>query len=386
MRRIFFVVCMVLFGVCLTLSAAAAPALTDGGGGEGEGAAAPTEAEGTEASDWFDRFRAALPSAVAEEADPERAETLVGMEHFFSVLATGVRDGQAEWMATLFSLLGITVLGGVGEMLAEDTPGGIRQPVNLCVTVGAALAFYHTLSGALTRVESYLGDLLHFADGLAPVVGALWLTGGGTATAAASTGGMAILMLIVENFCIGVLTPLAAACFAFSLIGSLGKEVRVDGIAKTLRGTYLTLMGLICAVATASFSLQSVLAAGRDSVAVRTARFAVGNMIPIVGNAIGASLGTLNSSLSLIKNTVGVSGVAAVLMLTVPIFLHLYMTRLSVGICGALARLIGFRAGEGLLDDFQKIFDMMLAVTGFVSVTFVMYLAVLIRTAYPVGV
>jgi hypothetical protein len=161
--------------------------------------------------------------------------------------------------------------------------------------------------------------------------------------------------------------------------------VRTQGIAQSLRGVYLTLLGIVCTISAAALRLQTVIAAARDSVAMQTARFAVGNMIPFAGGAIGATLGTLQSSLSLIKSTVGSSAILTILLLSIPILLELWGTRLALQVASAVAQLMGYASGERLLSDLKGVVDLLLAVAALVSVTFILYLAVFLRLALERG-
>ena len=145
----------------------------------------------------------------------------------------------------------------------------------------------------------------------------------------------------------------------------------------------MTLIGVASTVSTAALSFQTTLAASADSVAMRSAKYAVGNIIPLVGNSIGAALGTLGSSLSLIKNTAGVSCVAAVLLMTLPELLSLFLARLAVSAAGTAAEALGFTAGEKLLASFLKIYDMLLATVAAAGVTWILYFSVVLRVAYP---
>ena len=118
---------------------------------------------------------------------------------------------------------------------------------------------------------------------------------------------------------------------------------------------------------------------------MKTARYAVGNMIPIVGGTLGASLGTLGASLAAVKNGVGIGAVAVVLSLAVPCLVELYRSRLSLSLAEAFSRLLGFETGEKLLGEFRSALDMLLGVTAFTSLSFLLYLAVFVKTALPYG-
>ena len=334
--------------------------------------------QGAGVEEW-DSWRDSLPSGVRDslpEGEPERA---VGLEALLDALVEAAKGEMGHFLKTLLSLLGITILGGVATLLAEESGEALQNGIRLTVTVCAALAIHQAVVGSLENVNLYLQDVLTFADGLSPVIVGILVSGGASQAAAAAGSNMAGLLLLMQHLCIEVLPPLAGACFGFSLIGALPCGVKTQGIAQSLRGMYLTLLGVICTVSAASLRLQTVIASARDSVAMQTARFAVGNMIPLAGNAIGATLGTLQSSLTLIKNTVGGTAILALALLAIPILVELWGTRLALNLSAAVAQLMGYTAGERLLNDLRGVLDLLLAVAALVSVTMVLYLAVFLR-------
>ncbi len=341
-------------------------------------------AKGEEA-DYWSEFDALLPPIAEGVVDRENVEGRVGLESLLEWLVNAVRGESSRFVSLLFTVLGITVIGGVVGLLGEDTAGGLKSGVRIAVTVGYALALLGLVGDVTEEVNIYLHDVLAFADGLVPVMGGVLAAGGNGAVGAVGGANMAGLLLLMEHLCVGALPPLAGACFGFSLVGSLSDGLQVGGIAKNIRGIYLTLLGVICTVATSALRLQTVLGAGRDTVAMQTARFAIGNMIPLAGNAIGATLGTLSTSLHLLKNTIGVSSVLVLVLMTVPVLVRLWAVRLALSLSGAVADLVGFSVGGKLLGDFRSVLDLLLAVSSLVTVTLVVYLGVFIRIS-PVGV
>lgn len=344
-----------------------------------------TVSAGAEETDWWGAFEEVLPEGVGEGWDAENVSDRTGIEHLLEILIDGVGGESNHFISLLLTMLGVIVIGSVANLLSQEAGNGWQAGARMAITLGTALTFYHALSEVLNNVNTYLHDVLSFADGLSPVLVGILAGGGGTQTAISSGTNMAGLLLLMEHLCVGVLPSVAGACFAFSLVGSLSEGVQVDGISANLRGIYLTLLGVICTVAAAALRLQTVIGAGRDSVAMQTARFAVGNMIPLAGNTIGATLGTLQTSLGLIKNTLGVSSIVVIFTLTVPVLLEVWGARLAVNLSQAVARLMGFTIGEKLLGDFRGVLDLLLAVTGLVSVTLILYLGVFVSLTLPGG-
>ncbi len=340
--------------------------------------------EETEGADFWASFWEVVPSLVKEEMDVEGDPThSVGLEALLDGLVSGIRGEGRSLLSLLFQLLGLVVLGAVATLIGEETRASMQAGIRLAISAGAGLFVYQLLGGVIEDVNIYLQDILQFADGLAPVFGSVLLAGGGVSSATVGAANMAGWLLLMKHICVEALPPLAGACFGFSLLGSMSDGLQVGVIGQNVRGIYLTLLGVICTLATAGLRLQTVLAASKDTVAMQTARFAVGNMIPLVGNAVGATLGTLQSSLSVVKNSIGVSAVAVLFLMTVPILVRLVGVRFLLNLTGGVAKFMGFEGGAKLLTEFRGVIDLLLAVSGMVSVTMVLYIAIFLRVALP---
>ena len=334
---------------------------------------------------WEDAFAEALPDHLLDIfADADSLEEMTGFQFLFRVLWEDFLGGIGNALTLLLSLLGIVLFGALANLLGEETGEELKGALQLVVRGVCAVTLFFTVRGTLSRATTYLGDLSEFSQGIAPVLGGILVTGGGVTTGTVAVTSLSGMLLIFEKICVEWLVPLTTICFSLSLVSSIAKDLRLGGILKQLKQMYMVLVGVVCAVAGAAFSMQTLLAASADSVAMRTARYAVGSMIPIVGGTIGASIGSLASSLSYIKTSVGAGAVVAVLLIVLPSIIELYLARLALGLTGGFAHLVGFEAGEKMTEDFRAVLDMTLAAVAFASLSFLMYLAVFLKTALPI--
>lgn len=362
--------------VSAKLPSAAAPSADGTGGLVGH-------AEGGE-RDYLAELGEAVPEEYRAVLEERGAGELVGAEYLFSYLLSGLKNESGAALRLFAALLGVVLLGRV---IAEAGEG--EKPLSRVsgVLIGAvcAIAFFGAISGSVRRVGAYLGDLATFLNGSTPILTALLVAGGSTVAGGTAAASFSLGLVLLENLLTGVLYPLTGVCFATGLLDTVSPDLRLGGVSKNLKWLYMTILGAASAVSTAALSFQTTLAAGADSVAMRSARYAVGNMIPLVGGSIGAALGTLGSSLTLVKNTAGVSCVAVVLLLTLPELIYLLLARLAVSAAGTAAEALGFTAGEKLLGSFLKIYDMLLATVAAAGVTWILYFSVVLKVAYPAG-
>lgn len=366
---------VVLLPASAKLSSAAAPS---------EGAGGLVGQSGGGERDYLAELGEAVPEEYRAVLDERGASELVGAEYLFSYLLSGLKNESGAALRLFAALFGMVLLGRViTEMGEGEKP--LSRVSGILIGSVCALSFFAAVSGSVHRVGVYLGDLKTFLNGSTPILTALLVAGGSTAAGGSAAASFSLGLVLLENLLTGVLYPLTGVCFAMGLLDTVSPDLRLGGVSKHLKWLYMTLLGVASAVSTAALSFQTTLASSADSVAMRSAKYAVGSMIPIVGGSIGAALGTLGSSLSLVKNTAGVSCVAVVLLLTLPELIYLFLARLAVSAAGTAAEALGFTVGEKLLGSFLKIYDMLLATVAAAGVTWILYFSVVLKVAYPTG-
>lgn len=335
-----------------------------------------------EERDYLAELGETVPEEYRTVLEEQGASELVGAEYLFSYLLSGLKNESGAALRLFAALVGMVLLGRVLREVGEGEKPLSRLSGTLVSTV-CALAFFAAVSGSVRRVGNYLGDLKKFLNGSTPILTALLAAGGSTAAGGSAAASFSFGLVLLENLLTGVLYPLIGVCFAMGLLDTVSPDLRLGGVSKHLKWLYMTLLGAASTVSTAALSFQTTLAASADSVAMRSAKYAVGNMIPLVGGSIGAALGTLSTSLTLVKNTAGVSCVAVILLLTLPELIYLFLARLAVSAAGTAAEALGFTAGEKLLGEFLKVYDMLLATVAAAGVTWILYFSVILKIAYP---
>ncbi len=343
----------------------------------------PCAAEELDGKELWGGFLDGLPDLVRdrmpENGDSESVGELVGIKSLLALLGESTVEGVREVLPFLSSLLGIVLIGAAAELLRTQGGGvGTRRAAGAAISATLATLIWQYASVGVSSLMSLLSDMQSVMTGAIPALTAVYVAAGHGGTAAVGATALSAGIALTETVAAGVLPTVAGCSFGFALVGSLGGEMKLDGIAKSLRGLFMTVLGLISFVLTCSLALQKSLTSAADSAAMRGAKYAVGTMIPIVGGTISSVLGTLAGSLTLLKKTVGVGAVAALLLLALPTLLYLLLARFSFSIAGAVAHLFGVTSIEKLLGEFRGIYDMLLAVGAICTVMFLVSLALLV--------
>ena len=377
MRRFLPLALALLLFVCLALPASADASASPTAVGDKTGSAA-------ESAPWDD-FLTGLPDGVRERLpeseDAGALSELIGVRSLFALLAEGVSDGWRIVLPGFLSLLALMLLSACYELFARGGKGE-RALVSAALSIVVSLAVFRVAEGTVDGVVDCLSSLSRVMSGFLPVMISLSLTGGGVASAAAAGTGIAAILSLVALFFCRVLPAVSGCCFGLSLVGTLGEnDLKLDGISSNLRGFFLFSAGILSTLFTGSLALQTGLSAASDGVALKTAKTALSGMIPIVGGTVSGTLSTVSGSLSLLRRSVGVGAVYALLLLVLPTLIRLLLFRFSYSLSAAVARAFSLSSTERLLGEFRAVSDLLLASLAMGAATLFISVGVLVRCA-----
>lgn len=341
-------------------------------------AASPEEVLGELSAGLPPLSSAALPEGIT---DADGVREAVGVRHLFEVALGGVSESAPRLLATLAVLFGALLLSVVLSLLCDRLGGACARVLEVVLGMSFTLLLYTRFAGGFDRTAAYLADLAALSEVAAPAMGALYLAGGNGAGAAAGGGAMAALSLLLEYLTGGALLPLLRVMLAFLLVSAVG-EVRCEGLVTSLRNTYVTLLSLFCMLTSAALALGNVLGASADSLTLRSLRFAVGQMVPIVGGTVSGSLATVGASLGLVRSTAGIGVAAAVLLPLLPVAVELLLARTALSLLAEIGGLLGAATPVRILRGFRSLFDLALAAAVFSGMLF-LFIAALFAACRP---
>lgn len=315
--------------------------------------------------------RAGEEDALVQGLPEEAAEAMEGITpseqtDFWSsaklLLDKALGGGQSsfrEGMKLCGTMLAIVLLCGMVQANA---------PKNMAITVVGALGICACMTGAFSSMvelaKSTVGDLTDYSACMLPVMASALAMSGAPASAAALYGGTVLFIQLWMQLISKLLVPAVyfyvAIATAEAAIGSdmLSELREFIGwlIAKCLR--------IVMYIFTAYMSLTGVISGSADAVTVKAAKAAISGMIPVVGGIVSDASESLLAGASVLKNTVGIFGMLAVLGIALLPFLRVGIQYLLLKLTAALSAAVGCKPHVGLLKHLTTAMGMLLGMCG----------------------
>jgi stage III sporulation protein AE len=322
-----------------------------------------------ELSGIYEGFLEALPDGVPKSS--EEISGRLGVEEALSWISSLFTSEES--VGVLLTFLSSALLFSIAELFLSHTGTGIGAAAILL-----SIPVIRILAGAVSEVSEGLFSLSETFSALVPTLTALISVGSGGGAAAVSGAGMSFSLGLISGVLAECLLPLSAMIFASSITSSVDTLGVTEGAVKGIRGLFGFLVGLSSLVIVAIFGAQTFIAVSADNLALKSAKYAVSGMIPVVGGAVSGTLSALISGVKLLSATVGTVSVFALLFVVITPVAKLLFLRLCLWVSISVASFSGGGAGVRLFTSLRSALDTLVAIL--VSSSLVCLLEVIIVT------
>lgn len=281
----------------------------------------------------------------------------------------GLQLGESG--ALLASICGLLLLCGLMRALgkAQNLPHASLAP-RLCLFGAVASAGY----AAVQSMVQFFSSLKVLMGGVVPLMSTLYLLGGNVTRATVGNATLAVGLDVCGSVCADMAPPLFGCCMAMTLPSVLESGVDLSRISAVAKKIYTTVLGVLTLLLSLCLSAQNLLAARADSLAMRSGRYALGQMIPVVGGALSGSLDTLAASVGMLRGLAGGCGVLLLCLLCVPVLLRMLALRTLLELGASLAHLLGCAPEGAMLEQSSSLFGYMAAAVAMCTAVFVLAL------------
>lgn len=342
-------------------------------------------------------FLSSIPDDIAEflpeslfTSDPEvLADGVSKLGSFSSLLSISFRMLNAEITPAIrlfATVCGLLLLSSVCSALRSSfSSENVARAFGFCSTLVIFSLLFTQCYVCFSGVADYFSSLSRLFSAWLPLMSVLLSVGGNIATAAASVSGLSVYLWVLESFVGNSILPFCGICLSFALISAINPNVRLESLSGTVKKHYTTILTFLMMLLVAMLASQTLLAARADTLTMKSARFAAGNLIPVVGGSISELLRSVGAGVGYLRGTVGISGVLLLLLLLLPTLLQLLLFRFVFDLCTSLADLLSCTAEKKLLGEISSLCGYLVAGVSIVSSVGILSLSLFLRCTAAVG-
>lgn len=291
-----------------------------------------------------DGVRDSLPDRLENDISEngESAVASLGAEYIASLAASALKAAFAYSVKPLAAVIGVLLLSALLNSAGAAAAGGEA------VALSSAVSVTVTIFGAITPLFKLTSDTLSgiglIMKGILPVMTGIYAMSGNITAASVNSTWLMLLLTFLETLTESLLMPLLCTCTGFIAVTTLSQFTGapdMSGVSGELKKVLTFLLAAAGTVFTTVMAHQTALAKSADSVALRSLKFASGNMIPVIGGALGEAADGYLAGVSLIRSASGTLAAAAVISYVLPALLKIAVLRAGLSAVAAGAEIVG---------------------------------------------
>ena len=229
-------------------------------------------------------------------------------EYAISIFASNFKDR----LPTFISLFVLLIFGGIIEIARPNNAGDAGEIAKFAVFLTCSCIVSVILIGTLQKTSEVIRDMAKIIEGAYPILLTLSVSAGAEQSATL----ISPTTLFVSDAVISAITNVVFPCLSLMLVTAIASNLNNSVKFKNLFGFLSSFLkwgiGLFATFFSIFLAVKGSAALTLDGISYKTAKYALGTSVPLVGGIVKDGLDMLVSSAVTIKNALGSLTVAMV--------------------------------------------------------------------------
>lgn len=289
-----------------------------------------------------DQLPGTLESDITENG--ENAVASLGAGYLLELVSSAFRTAIANALKPLSAVIGVLTLSALICSAGGTGKDGCGEALGLSSAVSVTVTLFGVMVPLFELTSDTLSGVGLTMKGVLPVMTGIYAMSWNITAASVSSTWLMLLLTLLETLTEQLLMPLLCTCAGFAAVTALSRFTGapdMSGVTGALKKALTLLLAAAGTVFTTVMAYQTALAKSADSVALRSLKFASGNMIPVIGGALGEAADGYLAGVSLIRSASGTLAAVAVVSYVLPALLKIVIIRTGLSVISAGADIMG---------------------------------------------
>ena len=292
---------------------------------------------------------------------PEEPQTFAeGVLEILGQVIPKIQPSMAEAVTVSMRIIGTVLL----VSLVRHLHSAVSQAASLAGTAAVCLILLGASRSMIALGADTVTEISDYGKLLLPVMTSAMAASGGTTASAALYLGTAFFDSILSTLISALLIPLIYAYLALAAANSALGEDLLKQMKAFIKWLVTWALKIILYIFTGYMSITGVVSGSADAATLKAAKLTISGMVPVVGGILSDASEAVLVGADVVKNTVGIYGLLAVISVWIGPFLRIgiqyLLLKLSAAVCGIFAS----KEMSQLILDFTTAMGLLLAMTG----------------------
>lgn len=301
----------------------------------------------------------------------------------FSSLVNKIIDMGAEESKTVFSSLGLVIAvlllySLVEGFLQNVTAATMRDMLSVVSTLSITCLLVVPVTQVIDMAGSAISTSCQFMLAFVPIMVTVIVSSGKTLSGSGYYSLMIFAAEGIAQLSAKFIVPMLNVFLGVSVCSTVVPQLKLQSITDLFSKTIKWLLSFSFTIFSALLTFRTLIATSIDSVSTRAVRFTMSSFIPVVGAALSEAYKTVQGSINILKNGIGVFVIFAVAFVFLPVVLRLLLWNFSISICKTVAEVLGISIPCRMLMSVSTVLSVLLAVVLCIMALFIISTALII--------
>ena len=271
-------------------------------------------------------------------------------------------------------LLYALVEGFIVSVTTQSMREVLSVVCSLCIAGVLVLPVTETIDAANKAIKTSSDFMLAFI----PIMLAVLISCG---KALSGSGYYSLMIFTAEGIAqlsSKIISPMLNVFLGVSLCSAVVPDLKLGSLTEMFSKTIKWILSFSFTIFSALLTFRTLIATSIDSVSTRAVRFTMSSFIPVVGAALSEAYKTVQGSVNVLKNGLGVFVILAVSIVFLPIVLRLLLWNFTLSLCKTISEMLNVTIPAGVLKSLSTVLSVLLAVVLCVMALFTISTALII--------
>lgn len=250
------------------------------------------------------------------------------------------------------TVLVFILLSAFLQSLKAESDDSVNMIYSTATALLVATVVLVKLTSTVSLASMAISVASNFVYAFIPVFCSIVVASGGITTGFSTNTTLLILAQGLSFISSNVFMPIVNCYLALGVTSSLRYELNLDKLLSSVKKIITTCISFVSGVFVSVLSVKTAVAGRADMLGLRSIRFAINSVVPVIGSSISEGLLSIQAYSSLIKSSVGIVGVMAVVLVFLPSIIEVVLWRISLTLCVIVSDIFGDKSVSAVLNAF----------------------------------
>lgn len=250
------------------------------------------------------------------------------------------------------TILIFILLSAFLQSLKAESDDSVNMIYSTATALLVATVVLVKLTSTVSLASMAISVASNFVYAFIPVFCSIVVASGGITTGFSTNTTLLILAQGLSFISSNVFMPIVNCYLALGVTSSLRYELNLDKLLSSVKKIITTCISFVSGVFVSVLSVKTAVAGRADMLGLRSIRFAINSVVPVIGSSISEGLLSIQAYSSLIKSSVGIVGVMAVVLVFLPSIIEVVLWRISLTLCVIVSDIFGDKSVSAVLNAF----------------------------------